>query len=81
MRLRVPLLVLALVLAHARLPAPGARLAAQRVAGAEDVRFARLSVEEGLSNSAVREILQDRRGFLWFGTNNGLNQYDGYRVM
>ncbi len=41
-------------------------------------RFRRLSVENGLSHSAVQAILQDRRGFMWFSTNDGLNRYDGH---
>ena len=42
-------------------------------------RFTRLSVEHGLSQSSVMQILQDRKGLLWFGTQEGLNRYDGYR--
>jgi signal transduction histidine kinase/ligand-binding sensor domain-containing protein/DNA-binding response OmpR family regulator len=38
----------------------------------------RLGQKEGLSNSEVRCIFQDRQGFLWFGTYDGLNRYDGY---
>lgn len=41
-------------------------------------RFQRLSVEQGLSSSVVYAILQDQRGFLWLGTQDGLNRYDGY---
>src|SRR4030042_928335 len=37
-----------------------------------------ISPENGLSNSWVSSILQDRNGFMWFGTWNGLNRYDGY---
>ncbi len=37
-----------------------------------------LSIEDGLSLSIVTKIIQDKRGFLWFGTYNGLNRYDGY---
>ncbi|HEY0108965.1 MAG TPA: two-component regulator propeller domain-containing protein, partial [Fibrella sp.] len=37
-----------------------------------------LSVKDGLSNSSVNCILQDRDGYMWFGTNEGLNKYDGY---
>jgi ligand-binding sensor domain-containing protein len=44
----------------------------------EDVRFTRLSTPEGLSQSRVEHILQDDQGFMWFGTENGLNRYDGY---
>ena len=41
-------------------------------------QFEHLSVENGLSNNSVICILQDREGFMWFGTNDGLNKYDGY---
>ena len=44
------------------------------------VRFDRVTTAEGLSNDSVFSILQDRHGFLWFGTQAGLNRYDGYRV-
>jgi ligand-binding sensor domain-containing protein len=40
-------------------------------------RFQHLGVEEGLSNSRVYALLQDSRGFLWVGTEDGLNRYDG----
>lgn len=42
------------------------------------LRFERLGLEEGLSQSAVHTILQDRFGFLWIGTEDGLNRYDGH---
>lgn len=38
-----------------------------------------LGIENGLSNNAVTSIYQDKYGFLWFGTYEGLNRYDGYR--
>ena len=44
------------------------------------IRFDRFTTADGLSNDAVFCILQDRHGFLWFGTQAGLNRYDGYRV-
>ncbi|RYZ22822.1 MAG: hybrid sensor histidine kinase/response regulator, partial [Sphingobacteriales bacterium] len=40
-------------------------------------QFEHLSVEDGLSNDYVTAILQDRDGFMWFGTGEGLNKYDG----
>ena len=40
--------------------------------------FENLSVEHGLSQSNVNAILQDSRGFIWIGTDDGLNKYDGY---
>lgn len=43
------------------------------------MRFERLSIREGLSQSTVSEILQDRTGFLWIATEDGLNRYDGYQ--
>ncbi|WLT32060.1 two-component regulator propeller domain-containing protein [Geothrix sp. PMB-07] len=41
--------------------------------------FEHISVDQGLSQSIVHAILQDRNGFLWFGTEGGLNRYDGQR--
>jgi two-component system sensor histidine kinase ChiS len=43
-----------------------------------DINFSRISIEQGLSQSVVNTILQDSQGFLWFGTQDGLNRYDGY---
>jgi methyl-accepting chemotaxis protein/ligand-binding sensor domain-containing protein len=40
--------------------------------------FNKLTVEDGLSQNFIRAILRDHRGFMWFGTENGLNRYDGY---
>ncbi len=44
-----------------------------------DLRFAHLDAEDGLSRNWVHCTLRDRRGFLWIGTHNGLNRYDGKR--
>jgi len=38
-----------------------------------------LGIEQGLSNNYVTAIYQDRMGFMWFGTFDGLNRYDGYQ--
>lgn len=43
-----------------------------------NVRFDRLSVKQGLSQSTVTSIVRDSLGFMWFGTYEGLNRYDGY---
>ena len=41
--------------------------------------FRRISTTEGLSQSHVSAILKDSKGFMWFGTDEGLNKFDGYR--
>ena len=42
------------------------------------IRFEHISLEQGLSQSVVNVIFQDHKGFLWIGTQDGLNRYDGY---
>ena len=46
------------------------------VAGA-GIRFTHLTTDDGLSQGRVFAILQDRQGFMWFATRDGLNRYDG----
>lgn len=43
------------------------------------VHFDHITVEDGLSDNVVHSIHQDRDGYMWFGTNQGLNKYDGHR--
>ncbi|MCB1677030.1 MAG: hypothetical protein KDI01_12125, partial [Halioglobus sp.] len=43
-----------------------------------DIAFERISEAQGLSRGTVYCLLQDRQGFMWFGTGGGLNRYDGY---
>jgi signal transduction histidine kinase/ligand-binding sensor domain-containing protein/DNA-binding response OmpR family regulator len=43
----------------------------------EDLKFVHLSTENGLSNSESNAIIQDKEGFIWIGTLDGLNRYDG----
>jgi len=44
-----------------------------------EIRFSRLSTAQGLSQTRSAQIVQDDQGFMWFGTQNGLNRYDGHR--
>ena len=46
---------------------------------AQDFYFDHYKVEDGLSHNTVLTSLQDEKGFLWFGTKNGLNRFDGYK--
>ena len=48
------------------------------VEAAKGLRFHRLSTADGLSQTRVAQIVQDDLGFVWFGTQYGLNRYDGY---
>lgn len=44
------------------------------------ISFSRINVEQGLSNRVVNAIYQDKIGFIWAGTNDGLNRLDAYRI-
>ena len=46
-------------------------------AASNDLCFRHFSVEDGLSSNSVRALMQDKYGFLWIGTDEGLNRYDG----
>lgn len=39
----------------------------------------RYGMEDGLSHSSIRSLYQDSQGFIWIGTGNGLNKFDGYK--
>lgn len=44
---------------------------------AQDICFEHIDNNNGLSQNTVQAIIQDRDGFIWFGTKNGLNRFDG----
>ncbi|MDR0542476.1 MAG: response regulator [Dysgonamonadaceae bacterium] len=48
------------------------------VQGEENFYFQHFGVESGLPQNTVNCILQDRQGFMWFGTKDGMSRYDGY---
>ena len=50
----------------------------QKISIAQPYYFTHYQVENGLSNNAVMCSLQDHNGFMWFGTRDGLNRFDGY---
>ena len=45
-----------------------------------NVRFKQLSITEGLSHNTVNAISQESKGFMWFGSRNGLGGYDGRNI-
>ncbi|MGL5314668.1 MAG: ligand-binding sensor domain-containing protein [Peptostreptococcaceae bacterium] len=44
-----------------------------------DINFKNIKVEDGLSQSTVEAIYQDSKGYIWIGTNDGLNKYNGHK--
>ena len=46
-----------------------------------DYKFTRLNNSQGLLHNQINCIFKDSQGYMWFGTRDGLNRYDGYRFM
>ncbi|MDB6161521.1 MAG: Two component sensor histidine kinase [Gammaproteobacteria bacterium] len=88
MQVWAALLMTMAICAHARgasddeLPVPQARIDSKivhlQVTEGTDIRFTRLSRAQGLSQTRVEGIVQDDRGFMWFGSQYGANRYDGH---
>lgn len=55
-------------------------LTGKAFAAIENVRFERLPIVDSLSQQHISVIFQDSEGFMWFGTQEGLNRYDGYKI-
>ena len=53
----------------------------QPMAARDDYRYQNLTMNDGLAANAVRNIVQDKYGFMWLGTDNGLCRYDGVHVL
>ena len=49
------------------------------IAQKQNLKFDHLDINAGLSQNRILCMLQDSRGFMWFGTSDGLNKYDGYK--
>ena len=47
----------------------------------DDYCYRQITMNDGLAANAVRSIVQDKNGYIWFGTDNGLCRYDGRKVM
>ncbi|MDY3783183.1 MAG: two-component regulator propeller domain-containing protein [Candidatus Cryptobacteroides sp.] len=65
---KIALLIIAIFFAAGALPA-----------GAKSVLFNEITVHDGLPQMSVRSIVQDKDGYIWFATRDGLSRYDGYR--
>ena len=48
-----------------------------KIPSSQYLRFARLTTKDGLSSDQTYHVAQDRYGFMWFATADGLNRYDG----
>ena len=52
-----------------------------RTSLSNNLQFYHLGIEQGLSNNDVTSIVQSKSGFIWIGTYDGLNRYDGHHLI
>ena len=74
----IPVLIVVSLLLPGPKPAQATSHQQENSDPAGKVRFERISIEQGLSQSGVLCAYQDSQGFMWFCTGDGLNRYDGY---
>ncbi len=74
------LLTLAILLLLSVLRPVAARETGSAFAPGVHLRFEQLTLDDGLSQNAGLALLQDRQGYLWIGTEDGLNRYNGYTL-
>ena len=72
-----PYLAIFMLLFNLLMSARPATLAESPAFANASVRFKHINTEQGLANSRVLSIIQDRQGFIWIGTAEGLDRYDG----
>lgn len=70
--------LVALWLAMALPSAAHDRAGSDAVAFGTNIRFTRIGLDEGLAQSSVYAVIQDRQGYMWMATQDGLHRYDGY---
>ena len=46
-----------------------------------DIQSIHITSSDGLANNTIRDIFQDKKGFIWISTTNGLSRYDGHSFM
>ena len=69
------------ILLYMIMAGPGTKVSGQRTVEPDNIRFDVISSQQGLSQSSVFCFSQDHKGFIWIGTRDGLNRYDGYNFV
>jgi len=72
------LFCLTIAMSQMLLAATGPDAAGNGAVNRDQIRFRTVGIREGLSSTTARAVAQDEKGFVWLGTQEGLNRYDGY---